>query len=302
MSRKSNSRSEGKVNAVGSKGTPAITMDSVTSEGDEVNIIVRVGHNLDSLTDAINALQHHQTLFGKWKKKHPESSSDFDIAAQNIQNIEHFLITFRDTEYKNLLSEVKTLQETLEGLKIKYAGLEKRLEDEVGARLKLQADLEKRLEDEVGARLKLQADFDEYKLETEQAQHKQQQLICAFDLVKMYRVYYLENIVGNWGNFCETYQTYADEVEDGERTQDEFDAYCKSIDDRLGNGLRIATIMTLRDDRNKIAHTDIRSAKKQEEFVKNCVALQFIDPVVGEVTSKILLDLQKVQKFRRMND
>jgi len=63
-------------------------------------------------------------------------------------------------------------------------------------------------------------EFNEFKVKAEQDKTTtkekleiQQSIIRAFDLIRMYRYYVVESIVGgDWGRFCEVYYRYEDNV------------------------------------------------------------------------------------------
>jgi len=243
---------------------------------------------INSLKSAIQALEHHRSNFARWKLKHPESMVEFEMAALNIRQIEEYLTTIHE-EHRGLLLEVKVLQNSLTLLKNKYSNLEDSLARETAMR----EQLEKEFQD-------LKATSAADKLAAQHESDKQKSIIRAFDLIKMYRYYFVESIVGgNWGNFCEMFYEFEDDVFQKKRTKEEFEAYLKPFDDQLVGGLTFAQIMELTDKRHGIAHTDIRSAVKQQAFLNECSKVDFTDPKSFLIASKILLHLRTVS-LRRM--
>ena len=255
----------------------------------KVSTQVNVSININSLTTAIQALGHHRSKFSHWKLKHPESMEEFDTAAVNIHQIEQFL-TKLDGDHTGLLLEVKVLQNSLTDLKNKYSNLEDLLVRETAKREQLEQEFQE---------LKTTSAAD--KLAAQHESDKQKSIIRAFDLIRMYRHYYAESIVGgNWGTFCEKFYEFEEDVFQKKRTQTEFDAYLKPFDDKLVSGLTFAQIMKLTDERHGIAHTDIRSAAKQQAFLKECSEVDFADYQSKLIASKILPQLRTVS-LRRMN-
>lgn len=249
---------------------------------------VSIINNINSLTTAIQALGHHRSRFARWKLKHPESMEEFDTAAANIHQIEQFLAKL-DGDHTGLLLEVKVLRNSLTDLKNKYSKLEDSLLRETAKREQLEQEFQELKSTSAADKLAAQHESD-----------KQKSIIRAFDLIRMYRYYFAEKVVGgNWGGFCETYYQFEDDVYQGEKTQTEFDAYLKPFDDQLVSGLTFAQIMKLTDERYEIAHTDIRSAEKQKAFLKECSEVHFTDYQSNLIASKILPELGTVL-LRRM--
>jgi chromosome segregation ATPase len=155
----------------------------------------------NSLTTAIQALGHHRSKIVHWKLKHPESMEEFDTAALNIHQIEQFL-TKLDGDHTGLLLEVKVLQNSLTDLKNKYSNLEDLLVRETAKREQLEQEFQE---------LKTTSAAD--KLAAQHESDKQKSIIRAFDLIRMYRHYYAESVVGgNWGNFCEKFYEFEQDV------------------------------------------------------------------------------------------
>ena len=126
---------------------------------------------------------------------------------------------------------------------------------------------------------------------------KQQSIIRAFDLIRMYRFYYAVDIVGgNWEDFCEKYYEFEDEIFEGKRTQAEFDAYLKPFNDQLVSGLTFAQIIKITYERQNITH--INCAAKQQAFLKECSEVVFADFQSNLIAAKILPELQHVSLKR----
>jgi hypothetical protein len=148
----------------------------------------------------------------------------------------------------------------------------------------------------------LEKRFDELKMKID-AEHleskKRKSIIRAFDIIRMYRKYYVERIVGgDWGLFCETYYGMEEDVFHGRTTQLDFDEYLKTFDDQLVSGITMSMIMKISDDQHDIAHHDIRSAANQQAFLTECATLDFIDPTSNIIASKLLPELAKVRLSR----
>jgi archaellum component FlaC len=239
-------------------------------------LTLQLSMNIDTLDKAIQALYFHKNQFSHWKSKHPESESDFTEAKSNIASIMSFLRRFKN-EHSKLLDEVDLLRQGLDDLK-----------DELLREKERRKQLESRFD-----KLKRKADADHLELE------KQKSIIRAIDIIRMYRKYYVDAIVGeDWGRFCEDYYAREEDVFYGKQTQSDFDAYLKTFDDHLVDGVSMSMIMKMSDDRHAIAHHDIRSAHKQQEFLTECDAVDFIDSDSKIIASRVLPELKKVRLSR----
>ena len=251
-------------------------LDSVSGR---MTVSTQVGIGINSLATAIQALRHHKSQFAAWKLKHPTSAEEFSTAADNILQIERFL-TKLDADHTDLLGEVKSqlsLQDNLNDLKSKYSTLELRHST-------------------------LELEFREFKLTSAAESEKQKSIIRAFDLIRMYRKYYAEDIVGgDWGSFCEEFYRREEDVYLGNITQSEFDAYLKPFDDRLEDGLTFAQIMKLTGDRHEIANTYIRSSSNQQAFLAECSKVEFNMEFQSDLIASKILPALKTVSLRRMN-
>jgi len=157
-------------------------------------------------------------------------------------------------------------------------------------------------------REKLEIDFLEFKNSAEADKNasrheseKQKSIIRAFDLIRMYRYYVADKIVGgNWGRFCAAYTLFEDEVSDKIKSQSDFDTFLKPFDDQLVNGLTISLIMKVSNERHTIAHADIRSVRDQKAFLEECSTVDFVDSKSNLIASKILPELKKCS-LKRIN-
>lgn len=252
------------------------------------NLPVVVGIKIDSLKTAVTALEHHRKKFAHWKLRHPQSAQEFQIAAENIRQIEQYL-THLDHDHSDLLIEVKVLRNSLAELKTKSSNLEDLLMRESAKRERLEQEFEE---------FKIASVTE--KLAAERETERKESIIKAFDLIRMYRFYYAESIVGDWKKFCEQFYKFEDEVFHGRKTQSEFDAFLKPFDDQLVSGLSFAQIMKMTDERHAIAHTDIRSAANQKAFLEECSVTNFADVQANSIACKVIPELQKIS-LRRMN-
>ena len=166
-----------------------------------------------------------------------------ETAASNIFKIEQFL-TKLDGDHSGLLLEVEVLKNSLVDLKSKYSNLEDLLKRETAKREQLQIDF-----------LELKTSAESDKKAAQHESEKQKSIIRAFDLIRMYRYYFADKIVGgNWGSFCEKYYQFEDDVYHNIKPQCDFDEFLKPFDKKLVNGLTISHIMEASDDRHAIAH------------------------------------------------
>eukprot|EP01035_Chromulina_nebulosa_P029522 gene29522-39127_t len=150
------------------------------------------------------ALEYHRSQLCVWQTK-PPSVNELKKAGSNILRIEQFLTEF-NSNYSALVAEVTDL-------KLKYSYLEEALKKETASR----ENFEDRLEH-------LQHNFDEMKLQSE----RQTSVIRVFDLIRMYRFYVLQNVVGgDWGKFCEEYFAVTADVEDKIKSQEDLNAFLK---------------------------------------------------------------------------
>jgi hypothetical protein len=232
---------------------------------------IGINHRLETLEDVVEALRHHRSRFNDWKVKHPESAADFDLAASNISAIENVLTKMMVGDHSKLLDEVKSLRKSLD-------------------------EIQNKLQDEIRKRELLENKF--YIMEEEA--EKQKSIMRAFDLIRMYRFYFLtETAVGmKWNLFCEAYYEWEDDVKEKQiRSQSEFDAFLKPLDDKLPSGLSIKQMMEITENRHDIAHHNINSASNQKAFLEECANAKFVGDA-NFVASKILPELQTVKLTR----
>jgi hypothetical protein len=245
-----------------------------------------IGIPADSLVNVIRVLEHLRSQLNAWKTKPPPDLNEFEISASYILKTERFLTEF-ESDYSGLVLEVKDLRYNLADLKIKYSNLEikcSNLDDRLIKEIASREQLEDRLMKEISSREQLQYESE-----------KQKSIIRVFDLISMYRFYVLEKIVGgNWGRFCEEYNAFQDDVDDKIRSQHDFDAFLKPFDDQLADGLTISLIMDTIEERHEIAHSDIRSAKKQKAFLEECLRIDFVDTKSKFIASKILPQFENI--------
>jgi hypothetical protein len=185
--------------------------------------------------------------------------------------------------HSELLVEVNVLKTSLTDLKTKHF----HLEDQLLREKAMIEQLEKRFEE-----LKIKTDADH--LESE----KRKPLVHMFNLIRMYRKYYVEGIVGDWGRFCETYYKKEEDVFHRRIIQSDFDAYLKTFHEQLVSGITMSMIMKISDDRHAIAHHDIRSAANQQAFLTECATIDFIDSTSKNIALKLLPELAKVSLSR----
>jgi len=246
-----------------------------------------IGLPIETLANVTLALKHHRSQLCAWKSKHPESKDELETAELNIFTIEQFL-TKLDGDHSELLLEVEVLKNSLVDLKSKYSNLEDLLKRETAKREQLQIDF---------LELKTSAEAD--KKAAQHESEKQKSIIRAFDLIRMYRYYFAEKIVGgDWGRFCEKYYEFEDDVYRNIKPQRDFDAFLAPFDAQLVNGLTISTIMKASDDRHAIAHANIRSAANQKAFLDECSTFDFVDCQSKLIASKILPVLEKISLKR----
>jgi len=265
-----------------------------------------IGIHIETLADLDQALEHHRSQLRAWKTKRPEAD-ELEIAESNIINIEKLVSKF-DADNSRLLLEVEELKNSLNDLK-------DLLKKETAQREKLEIDFlefKNSAEADKNAsrheREKLEIDFLEFKNSAEADKNasrheseKQKSIIRAFDLIRMYRYYVADKIVGgNWGRFCAAYTLFEDEVSDKIKSQSDFDAFLKPFDDQLVNGLTISLIMKVSNERHTIAHADIRSVRDQKAFLEECSTVDFVDSKSNLIASKILPELKKCS-LKRIN-
>ena len=130
--------------------------------------------------------------------------------------------------------------------------------------------------------------------------------IIISDLGRMYAKYVIVPLLPKafgattttWGNFCEQYRNMESDVDDGVVLPADFAAWIKPLTDRLTINLEL--LMGIIQLRNSDSHADIRSAKKQNDFIASLSSIT-AEGEHGNLIDDMVAALQQpTVKFTRM--
>jgi hypothetical protein len=119
---------------------------------------------------------------------------------------------------------------------------------------------------------------------------RNQQLFMLHDLNRIFRYYIAESKIGSWEAFVENVLTMKAKFEDNEITEEEFENFILPLNASLG--FDVVTLIEFIQDRrtSTIGHSNVRSAKNQQQFLITCMATHFDDdlkPFVDEIIRQL---------------
>lgn len=265
---------------------------------DDMSVSVGIGFEITSLPMLIKCLQHHHNKVEQWARRYPEDS-EVRSGVANCKAMLQWLERFRDNEYVNLILQVEGLQKRIEG----FNGKMNSMNDKIKAEQELR---EACLKEEIVKREDLQRRFDEYKtandkkiadMEEEAAREKsriedsaakEKSLMLTFDLVKMYRHYYVKNV--KWYQFTKACAEMVKDIAEGKKTEKEYDQLLQSMQDKLPQTfkLNLKELVKHTLDRHGIVHCAINDVDSQEEFLDMCATYPFRDADVQALASTLI--------------
>jgi hypothetical protein len=119
---------------------------------------------------------------------------------------------------------------------------------------------------------------------------RNQQLFMLHDLNRIFRYYIAESKIGSWEAFVENVLTMKAKFEDNEITEEEFGNFILPLNTSFG--FDVAPLIEFIQDRrtSTIGHSNVRSAKNQQQFLITCMATHFDDdlkPFVDEIIRQL---------------
>jgi hypothetical protein len=223
-----------------------------------------------------------------------------------------FLEQFRDNESASLLVQVEGLRSRIQGYEEKVNSLERKLDAETNARLTLELhfkELELNFESffEEAARaqelarlalLALELKFESFKLSTKEAARaqelaaaKKESLMITFDLVRMFRFYYLPKS-WKWRDLAKQCAQFETDITDGVKTNQDFTAFLKPFQDKVHATVSLRDIMKQTNNRYAVAHNQITNVESQEDFLDICAKFQFQDAEVQTLANSLMIMLK----------
>ncbi len=94
-------------------------------------------------------------------------------------------------------------------------------------------------------------------------------LLKAFELITLYRAYYLSDI--NWGVITQEYAGIVEQFENKEIQKDAMDVLIHTFDEKYPFNPKLSSLIDICRDRHDIAHSgNIKTILKQEKFIDEC--------------------------------
>jgi hypothetical protein len=214
-------------------------------------LLIAEGIEVRSIDQVIEFLQLHHEKIEHWKST-PPTSLELAIATTNINATINFLKNTRHREYASLKSQLDSANDQIKTMTATISLMGDKI-----------SELERKIE-------------------------RNAQLFMLHDLNQIFRYYIAEPKIGSWGTFVENVVTMKAKFEDNEITEDEFKNFILPFNTSLG--FDVATLIEFIQDRHAIGHSDVRSAKNQQQFLLTCKTTHFDDdlkPFVDEITRQL---------------
>ena len=130
---------------------------------------------------------------------------------------------------------------------------------------------------------------------------QQSNLVIMYDLICLFEYYFITphfSTLGysSWNQLLERYADIKAMIDDGECDSSELNNFKDPINAILPQSVDVELLIETSRQRHDLAHSDLRSARKQNDFVTACGTIDFREH--HELATKLLLSLRTVQ-FRR---
>jgi len=266
---------------------------------------------ITSISTLIECFHLHREKVRGWTTRYPQDD-EISSGLTNCSAMISFLEQFRDNESASLLVQVEGLRSRIQGYEEKVNSLERKLDAETNARLTLELhfkELELNFESffEEAARaqelarlalLALELKFESFKLSTKEAARaqelaaaKKESLMMTFDLVRMFRFYYLPKS-WKWRDLAKQCAQFETDITDGVKTDQDFTAFLKPYQDKVHTTVSLRDIMKQTNNRYAVAHNQITNVESQEDFLDICAKFQFQDAEVQTLANSLMIMLK----------
>jgi hypothetical protein len=232
----------------------------------------QIGIEITSIDQVIECLQHHHDRIEHWKSTQP-THQDLTTATININALINFLKNTHHQEHLSLKEKVKVLEDALSKMETELTDLKK----EQSHNKQQITDLKKE-----------QSHNKQHITDLTKELSRNKQLFMLHDLNRIFRYYIAESKIGSWVAFVENVVTMKAKFEDNEITEEEFENFILPLNTSLG--FDVATLIEFIQDRHTTGHSDVRSAKNQQQFLITCMATHFDDdlkPFVDEIIRQL---------------
>jgi len=266
---------------------------------------------ITSMSTLIECFHLHREKVRGWTTRYPQDD-EISSGLTNCSAMISFLEQFRDNESASLLVQVEGLRSRIQGYEEKVNSLERKLDAETNARMTLELhfkELELNFESffEEAARaqelarlalLALELKFESFKLSTKEAARaqelvaaKKESLMMTFDLVRMFRFYYLPKS-WKWRDLAKQCAQFETDITDGVKTDQDFTAFLKPFQDKVHTTVSLRDIMKQTNNRYAVAHNQITNVESQEDFLDICAKFQFQDAEVQTLANSLMIMLK----------
>ena len=230
----------------------------------------------------------------RWADRYPQDE-EISSSIANCSDMIEYIKNFRDTEFEALLVEVEALKSLIFGFVEEVKSLQSQL-NVLGDRFErseleshvLRDRLERsELESHV---LRLESHVLRDRFErSELAAAKKQSLMMTFDLVRMFRFYYLPTS-WKWRDMTKKCAQYEKEIAEGRAgSEQDFEKYLKPFQDKVpDNVVSLRDIMKQTNNRHVLAHNNISSVDSQEDFLESCTTFLFQDAEVRALANSLM--------------
>ena len=234
---------------------------------------------ITSISTLIECFHLHREKVRGWTNRCPQAD-EISSGLTNCSAMISFLEQFRDNEYASLLVQVEGLRSQIKDYAVKVHSLERKLSAETNARLTLELNFES---------FKLSAE--EASRAQELAAAKKESLMMTFDLVRMFRFYYLPKS-WKWRDLAKQCAQFETDITDGVKTDQDFTAFLKPYQDKVHTTVSLRDIMKQTNNRYAVAHNQITNVESQEDFLDICAKFQFQDAEVQTLANSLMIMLK----------
>jgi hypothetical protein len=186
---------------------------------------------------------------------------------------------------------VEKLRSRIQGYAVKVHSLEWKLAAETNARFTLELNFQEAARAQELARLTLELNFQEAARAQELAAAKKESLMMTFDLVRMFRFYYLPKS-WKWRDLAKQCAQFETDITDGVKTNQDFTAFLKPFQDKVHATVSLRDIMKQTNNRYAVAHNQITNVESQEDFLDICAKFQFQDAEVQTLANSLMIMLK----------
>ena len=259
---------------------------------------------ITSISTLIECFHLHREKVRGWTTRYPQDD-EISSGLTNCSAMISFLEQFRDNESASLLVQVEGLRSRIQGYEEKVNSLERKLDAETNARMTLESNFESFFEEAARAQelarlalLALELKFESFKLSTKEAARaqelaaaKKESLMITFDLVRMFRFYYLPKS-WKWRDLAKQCAQFETDITDGVKTDQDFTAFLKPFQDKVHATVSLRDIMKQTNNRYAVAHNQITNVESQEDFLDICAKFQFQDAEVQTLANSLMTMLK----------